>query len=381
MEAVGIIAEYNPFHNGHHYQLKWIREKFPQEAIIVAMSGNFLQRGEPACLDKWTRAREALIGGADLVVEVPLALCFQAADRFAMGGVQVLNQLGVNNLVFGAEHADYDFKKLAAKSMNVSWNYKRYDESYAASYQQAIKERLGFEVSQPNDLLGLAYAKAVLKLGADIDIAPLSRKDAGYHDANLDMSKKIASATAIRKQILAGKAAEVRQFISSDAFDDLTREKIVSWSDLWPLLHYRLLTATPAELDSIYGMAEGIQYRRIEQLELADPQIDFDGWLHKVKNKRFTYTRLSRLALAVLLNLRTEEVKVAMAKPYIRILGFNQQGRKYLSEQKKKVDWPLISNVNQKIKKNYLALDYRAGKLYQMMNGHEQDVKRGPIML
>ena len=119
----------------------------------------------------------------------------------------------------------------------------------------------------------------------------------------------------------------------------------------------------------------------IEQLELADPQIDFDGWLHKVKNKRFTYTRLSRLALAVLLNLRTEEVKAAMSKPYIRILGFNQQGRKYLSEQKKKVDWPLISNVNQKVKKNYLALDYRAGKLYQMINGHEQDVKRGPIML
>lgn len=379
MHATGIIAEYNPFHNGHQYQINWVKEHFPATTLVIAMSGNYLQRGEPACFDKWVRAREALQAGADLVVEIPFGLCMQPADRFAQSGVAVLQQLGVENLVFGAEHSNYDFKDLAQKSQDLTWDYQRYNISYAALYQQAVKEAVGFEITQPNDLLGLAYARAALALAPTLNLVPIQRQAAGYHDQKLPTGGHIASATAIRQNI--HEPDMVKKFVGAQTWMDIKQETSVTWANLWPLLRYRLLTATPEQLATIYGMAEGIQYRMQEQLQLAPVSLDFDTWLKKVKTKRFTYTRLSRLALATVLNISAAEVEQAWAHPFVRILGFNRTGQNYLSTQKKKIAWPVVTNVNKELKKTLLSLDYRVGKVYQMFNHQEQDMRRAPIRI
>ena len=129
MPVAGIIAEYNPFHNGHLYQIQEVKKKFPDAPLVVAMSGNFLQRGEPASFDKWTRAEQALANGTDLVVEMPVLACVQPADRFAFNGVSILASLGVTDLFFGAEHAEYDFADYARLVQSAHGDFKTYSES------------------------------------------------------------------------------------------------------------------------------------------------------------------------------------------------------------------------------------------------------------
>lgn len=380
MPVAGIIAEYNPFHNGHLYQIKAVKEAMPDTPIVVAMSGNFLQRGEPACLDKWTRAKLALQNGADLVVEMPVSACVQPADRFAFNGVQILASLGVSDLFFGAEHAEYDFAKFARLVKEAHGEFKTYNESYAATFQKAVTEKIGHPVDRPNDLLGLAYAKANLKLGEPLKLHPIQRKQAGYHDLTLKKGT-IASASAIRSHYAKGELATLTQYLPQESAQALRTQKLLYWDDFFPYLKYKLLASSPEELQNIYGMAEGIEYRLKDQLERAKPTVTFDEWLKAVKTKRFTYTRLSRLACAILLNLTPKEVAEYNEQPYLRILGFDQAGQEVLRQAKKTSTCELIAKVSQDDKNKAYRVDYRAGKIYQLQNMFEQDLKRAPIRI
>ncbi|KRL83674.1 nucleotidyltransferase [Ligilactobacillus apodemi] len=380
MPVAGIIAEYNPFHNGHLYQIKAVKEAMPDTPIVVAMSGNFLQRGEPACLDKWTRAKLALQNGADLVVEMPVSACVQPADRFAFNGVQILASLGVSDLFFGAEHAEYDFAKFARLVKEAHGEFKTYNESYAATFQKAVTEKIGHPVDSPNDLLGLAYAKANLNLGEPLKLHPIQRKQAGYHDLILKKGT-IASASAIRSHYAKGERATLTQYLPQESAQALRTQKLLYWDDFFPYLKYKLLASSPEELQNIYGMAEGIEYRLKDQLERAKPTVTFDEWLKAVKTKRFTYTRLSRLACAILLNLTPKEVAEYNEQPYLRILGFDQAGQEVLRQAKKTSTCELIAKVSQDDKNKAYRVDYRAGKIYQLQNMFEQDLKRAPIRI
>ena len=334
MPVAGIIAEYNPFHNGHLYQIQEVKKKFPDAPLVVAMSGNFLQRGEPASFDKWTRAEQALANGADLVVEMPVLACVQPADRFAFNGVSILASLGVTDLFFGAEHAEYDFADYARLVQSAHGDFKTYSESYAATFQKAVAAKIGHNVDQPNDLLGLAYAKANLKLGEPLRLNPIQRKNANYHEVELKAGT-IASATAIRQHYLAGNLAKLSAYVPEATLATLKTQRLLTWDDFFPYLKYKLLSTTPARLGEIYGMAEGIEYRLKEQMERLPSTADFDQWLKAVKTKRFTYTRLSRLACALLLELTPAEVKEYNKAPYMRLLGFNAKGQQVLSRAKK----------------------------------------------
>lgn len=377
--VIGIITEYNPFHNGHLYQIQQVKKKFPNDPLVIAMSGNFLQRGEPAIIDKWHRANECLVNGADLVMELPLLAAVQPADRFAYYGVWTLSKMGVTDLFFGAEHADYDFLEYAKQVTQINGNFGTYNESFAKTYQDAVTQKLGHSVEQPNDLLGLAYAKAVLKLNANIRLHPIQRKNANYHDIELNQAGTIASASAIR-QALKDQNDEFRKFVPSVTADDLLEQRLVSWDDFWQHLKMELLTHSPQELEQIYGMAEGIQYRMIEKAQRSESSASFDQWIKAVKNKRFTYTRLSRLATMVLLHVTWDDMTAFENNPYLRVLGFSPLGRDILHNAKKKIDCPLITNVSQDEKKGILRIDYRAGKMYQAICGNEQDLKRSPLM-
>lgn len=379
-KIIGIITEYNPFHNGHLYQINQLRKEYPNEPLVIAMSGNFLERGEPAIIDKWHRANECLHNGADLVMELPIQAAVQAADRFAYCGVWTLMQMGVTDLFFGAEHADYDFMKYAKAVADIKGDFNRYDESFARTYQRIITQTIGHSVEQPNDLLGLAYAKANLKLNAQITLHPIQRKNANYHDIQLHRTGTIASASAIRKALFNGQE-DIQKFIPPETYADLINQRLVSWNDFWPHLKMELLTHSPLELSKIYGMSEGIQYRMIEMAQRSEVADSFDNWIKAVKTKRFTYTRLSRLAVMTLLHITTKEVQKFQQMPYLRVLGFNQKGRLVLHDAKKKVECPIITNVSADDKRGILNVDYRAGKVYQAINGNEQDLKRSPIML
>lgn len=380
MKAVGIVVEYNPFHNGHLHQVKLAKKLFKDAVLVVAMSGNFLQRGEPAILDKWTRAKQALSNGVDLVIEVPPAACVQPADRFAMGAIRLLADLGVSELIFGAEHAEYDFMAYAKKLRTVHGDFTKYDQSYAASFQQAITAKLGHRLDQPNDVLGLAYAKANDVLGCPLHLNPIQRTGANYHDTDLKIMQNIASASAIRNHVLNGTLTQIQQYVPQQTYQDLMTQKLVTWDDYWPYLRYALLRQTPQQLQQIYGMAEGIEYR-LQQKAQQLPQATFDEWLKAVKSKRFTYTRLSRLAQAILVNLTPLEVANYHENPYMRLLGFTDLGRAYLSEVKKSLTYPLYTKVSKDDKNKQLSVDYRIGKIYQLVNGKEQDLKCSPIWL
>lgn len=375
----GIITEYNPFHNGHLYQIKQVKKQFPDVPLVIAMSGNFLQRGEPAIIDKWHRAAECLANGADLVMELPLMAAVQPADRFAYYGVWTLAQMGVTDLFFGAEHATFDFMHDAQKAMEITGNFNKYHESFAKTYQQVIAEKVGHQVDQPNDLLGLAYAKANLKLKAGINLHPIQRKNANYHDIELNDAGTIASASAIR-EALHHQNQDFEKFVPHQTAQDLKKQPLVSWDDFWIHLKMELLTHSPQELEKIYGMAEGIQYRMIAMAQRSEFAGSFDSWIKAVKNKRFTYTRLSRLATMTLLHITWDDVASFEAQPYLRVLGFSKKGQAVLHAAKKSCDHPIITNVSQDEKKGILRIDYRAGKVYQAVCGNEQDLKHAPIM-
>ena len=375
----GIITEYNPFHNGHLYQIQQVKKQFPDAPLVIAMSGNFLQRGEPAVIDKWHRAAECLANGADLVMELPLMAAVQPADRFAYYGVWTLAQMGVTDLFFGAEHAAFDFMHDAQKAMEITGNFNKYHESFAKTYQQVIAEKVGHQVDQPNDLLGLAYAKANLKLKAGINLHPIQRKNANYHDIELNDAGTIASASAIR-EALHHQNQDFEKFVPHQTAQDLKTQPLISWDDFWIHLKMELLTHSPQELEKIYGMAEGIQYRMIAMAQRSEFAGNFDSWIKAVKNKRFTYTRLSRLATMTLLHITWDDVASFEAQPYLRVLGFSKKGQAVLHAAKKSCDHPIITNVSQDEKKGILRIDYRAGKVYQAVCGNEQDLKHAPIM-
>ena len=376
---IGIITEYNPFHNGHLYQIQQVKKQFPDAPLVIAMSGNFLQRGEPAIIDKWHRAAECLANGADLVMELPLMAAVQPADRFAYYGVWTFAQMGVTDLFFGAEHATFDFMHDAQKAMEITGNFNKYHESFAKTYQQVIAEKVGHQVDQPNDLLGLAYAKANLKLKAGISLHPIQRKNANYHDIELNDAGTIASASAIR-EALHHQNQDFEKFVPHQTAQDLKKQPLVSWDDFWIHLKMELLTHLPQELEKIYGMAEGIQYRMIAMAQRSEFAGDFDSWIKAAKSKRFTYTRLSRLATMTLLHITWDDVASFEAQPYLRVLGFSKKGQAVLHAAKKSCDHPIITNVSQDEKKGILRIDYRAGKVYQAVCGNEQDLKHAPIM-
>lgn len=378
-QIIGIITEYNPFHNGHLYQIQQVKKQFPDAPLVIAMSGNFLQRGEPAIIDKWHRAAECLANGVDLVMELPLMAAVQPADRFAYYGVWTLAQMGVTDLFFGAEHATFDFMHDAQKAMEITGNFNKYHESFAKTYQQVITEKVGHQVDQPNDLLGLAYAKANLKLKAGISLHPIQRKNANYHDIELNDAGTIASASAIR-EALHHQNQDFEKFVPHQTAQDLKKQPLVSWDDFWIHLKMELLTHLPQELEKIYGMAEGIQYRMIAMAQRSEFAGDFDSWIKAAKSKRFTYTRLSRLATMTLLHITWDDVASFEAQPYLRVLGFSKKGQAVLHAAKKSCDHPIITNVSQDEKKGILRIDYRAGKVYQAVCGNEQDLKHAPIM-
>ena len=372
MKAVGIIAEYNPFHNGHKYQIEQAKQATNADTVIVIMSGNWVQRGQPAIIDKWTRTQMALENGADMVIELPAQCSVQPADIFAKHAVNILANLQCEWLSFGSEHPELDFNRLANIDLRRTVINQDYTKSYAELIRIAISNATGEDVNAPNDVLALNYAIANLNNNHKMKLVPVKRNGANHHDLGLNDSGNIASASSIRKAIMDNSDSLDKFIPSSSNIDAL--ENHVSWEDFWPLLKYKIETSSIDDLNQIYQMNEGLEYRLKKYIYQSQ---SFDEFLRLVKSKRYTYSRIKRLFVYTLLNWRkTDELN----QEYVRVLGFNKSGRAYLNDIKKDVNIPIITKINKELSENELNFDVVSGRIYENINHLPQDAGKIPLI-
>ncbi|GAB2483328.1 nucleotidyltransferase [Alkalibacterium psychrotolerans] len=394
MKACGIVAEYNPFHNGHAYQLEEARKQTGADVIIVVMSGNFLQRGEPAIIDKWSRAELALKAGADLVVELPVDFSVQPADFFAEGAVAILNALGCDVISFGSELGNSEAFKQAAEDyleneQTINETFKsqmKQSEHYAKNFSRVLKglyKDFPVDLSQPNNVLGFSYAKEITRNQYPMLLHTVKRLHSDYHEDSLNPSLAIGSATAIRK-VLNDQSQDwgrVKSYVPKETFEMLQSEKLVTWDDLFPYLRYQITLQSVSNLLDIYLMEEGLQYRIKEKIGEAASMTEF---LERLKTKQLTWTRLQRICYHILMNNKKADMKFRQQKiSTVRLLGFNSNGQKYMNENKDKFGVTIVSNIRKK-QADMFYEDIRAGLVYRLASVNEikhQDYYRKPVKL
>ncbi|MYL33031.1 nucleotidyltransferase [Pontibacillus yanchengensis] len=371
MKASGLIVEYNPFHYGHLYHLEQARLASEADCMIAVMSGDFLQRGEPAIIDKWHRAEIALRAGVDLVIELPYVYAVENSDLFAKGAVLTLDAMNIDSICFGSEIGDIKpflqaYETLSTQTEQYNHILKEYLQEGNAFPQASRKayEHIGLttgaiDLSQPNNILGFSYVKTILDHKLNILPLTVQRKQSGYHDETIN--HKIASATSIRKSILQhnGLSEESRKSLPPESIEILQRYHDLTgtwheWELYFPFIQYKINTMSFEDLKAIHGVEEGLEYRIKKTINSATT---FEEWMKLLKSKRYTWTRLQRMISHLLTNTKKQEVENITKinqPPYVRILGMTETGKSYLHHIKSKIDVPLI---NQPQRGNHIYLD------------------------
>ena len=358
MYVTGIIAEYDPFHNGHVRQLVKVREELPDTRFIVVMSGSFTQRGSAAVLDKWQRAELAVRGGVDLVLELPFVFAVRSAQDFARGGVRLLDSLGiVDYLAFGAETEKLPvLQEIAAAidSSEISLSLRRglsCGKAYAASLTEAVAaDKAGWAalMHEPNNILAIEYLRALRCCVSRMQPLLIPRRGASYHGDRILSS--LASATAIRREMQQTEPSAVllRQALPAASYEAVLGALAQGVPDMEQLLRpllsqlYRLPLAS---LSRIYGMDEGLENRLAAAAGKAG---SYRALLDGMKSKRYPYSRLQRLLLFVLLRLTKDDAAAfdAAGPAYARVLAFNTEGRKLLRQMRQQASVPVITKLS-----------------------------------
>ena len=340
MKAVGIICEYNPFHKGHKYQMEEAKKLSGCDAVVCALSGSMVQRGEVSVLDKWERAKTALENGADLVIELPAYYVLQSADRFAFGGVEALVK---SNLVaaisFGSESADGEGIKNCAKLLSdESGEFKSAISKFTEegfSYPFAMKKAMDTVYPQyslflenPNDMLGVCYVSAMLKLGKNLDVFPVKRFGA---DHNSEVAEKgFASSSYIRK--LLSEKGDISSFVPYSSFGaTYSLRNIESF-----ILGY-FLTASEKKLSNVPGIEHGFENRLIACAKKAR---NLDEFYSLCTSKRYTLSRVKRTVLACIMGMEK-----GMECDYIRVLGMTDKGAALLKQAKDKTELAFVTKT------------------------------------
>lgn len=364
MKTIGIIAEYNPFHNGHQYQLEQIREQTGADYIIIAMSGDFVQRGEPAIYDKYTRTRSALNAGADLVLEIPVMFATSSAEDFAACGVSLLDQLGVvDGLCFGSECGDISALTQVAKFLveepeeytTLLRQYLKQGESFPKARLQALTkvnesaDETNFSspelLSSPNNILGIEYIKALYRRDSFIQPLTIKRSGHDYHDNNI--SGQFASATALRKAIAEGTFTMLHTQMPDFAYQILSEATPIFPDDCTLLLNYQILKLIDSGMDltTFLDMSSELADRIQHQCLQFDT---FTGRIQNLKTKQYTYTRISRVLLHLLLEITEEQAQTYRRQDYTsyaRVLGFRKQAEPLLRQIKEHTTLPLVTKI------------------------------------
>ncbi len=390
MTTCGIVAEYNPFHNGHKYHIDYSRRELSCDYIIAVMSGNFVQRGAPAVIDKYMRTRMALLGGADIVIELPAFYCLQSAQFFALGAVSLLNSLGVvDSISYGSE----SYKPPKSEIINFVASISQADKSsieehistyltagnsYPLAYSMSLSEYLikhGFEkeiikdtLSQPNTILELMYLEALKKIGSNISPFKVARHGANYHDKLI--SGKIASATAIRRSM--GKNSMYLDSVPSNCAKIIKSalaetDGPVSSERFYKTFLYSALKDKEA-LSSLADISGGLDMRMKKML---DETVNLDDYIKSVKTKSYTYVRVARAVFNLILGISSSDAQLVRdgMPMYARVLGFKKEASKLIDIMHEKASIPVFTQTSDLLpltqsQKRLFEIDLTASDIY-----------------
>lgn len=394
MRAVGLVTEYNPFHNGHLHHLRQSLRMTGADASVAVMSGHFLQRGEPALVDKWVRTEMALAAGVDLVFELPFAFACNSAPHFAMGAVQSLNALGVvDSLCFGSEAGDLtqldkvasvlaerqdELARLTAARLRDGVSYPVARSSVVAGF---LPETPPDILASPNNILGIEYLKALRSSGSRLVPYTIKRLGAGYHDT--DVTSQVASATGIRQMIAADKGVDfwLPEACRKTLNEALQAGRHLDAGRLFIALQSHLLQESEV-LRDVYLVDDGIDRR----ISLAALQAgSFADLVAEVKSRQWTQTRIQRILMYLLLQVKATEMQafLQVGPLYLRLLGSSERGRKILARARRRKSLPIIADparatntlrkfyrhrsTFQQLAEEMLRLDLRATRIYALL--------------
>lgn len=394
-KILAIIAEYNPFHNGHLYHLQKSKKELNPDYSVCIMSGNFCERGNTSIIDKWSKAETALKCGFDLVVELPVLYSISSAENFAEGSLKILDAFG-NNVVlsFGSECGDLstlnnianvlcdepkEFTTILTHELSKGLSYPKARENALLLYLNDVRKYANV-LSSPNNILGIEYLKAIKNLKSKVKPFTIKRIDAGYN--SLKVKDRLASATAIRN--LLKNNENVKKLMPTPAYnillDNINHGKMVSDISVFEKeIIYTLRKMSLEEISNLQDVTEGLE-NSIKQA--ANSCNNLEDLINLIKSKRYTRSRIQRILLYSILNITKKDIQDSYkVKPYIRVLGVNQKGKTLLSEiSHSRAKHPVVTSVkkfmdsnNNKILKNMIEKDILASNIYTL--GYEYDSK------
>ena len=384
MRVSAVICEYNPFHNGHKYQLEYMKKN--SDAVVCIMSGDFVQRGEAAIFDKFARTRAALMNGADLVIMLPVCFSLNTAERFAYGGVSLADSLGVvDTLCFGSECADIkklldaatvlinEPEEVSDKIRKLTADGMSYPKAREIGFSQFVDSDI---LSSPNNILATEYIKALKSINSKIEPDTIGRYKTGYHDTVPD--GEFASATAVREMIL--KNQEYKLYVPDNVCDCYKNETVYNTDALSDILAYLIRTKESYEISMINDVTEGLENRIKSAIYESS---DFWGIAEHIKTKRYTMSRIKRILLSLILGIEKDDAKTP--PQYIRVLGMNRCGMELLSQIKKKSRLPIITKTaDYKGFNKSFETDILASDIFGMCANKTQigiDYRKSPVII
>lgn len=385
MKTVGIIAEYNPFHNGHKYQIEKAKEITGADTVIVIMSGCFTQQGNIAAVNKFKRAEMAIKNGTDLVIELPTIFATSSAEMFAYGAVNILDKLNtVDYLVFGTECDNIDIlnsivDKIIISKYVINNNIKNEIKngiSYAAARDNTLKdvlsEREYTEFSKPNNILAIEYLKSLKTINSKIKPIAIQREVANHNDESISNSNIYASATSIRNKLEeTNNIDNIASHIPNPTYQILNDSNLTFNEDMYKLLRYKILTLGKENIKNIYDITEGLENKIYDSMLTSKT---YNELINNIKSKRYTMSRIKRILTHILLDITKEKYDRLSSSYYARILKTNKDNN-ILGELNKNASIPILANINdnnidgleQSVKES-LELDFNSSNIYEIIS-------------
>ena len=386
MKVLGIIAEYNPMHTGHIYHINEAKKITNSDYVIAIMSGSFTEQGNIAILDKFTRAKEAVNSGVDLVIELPTIYAVSDGGSFANKAIQILNDLNiVDSICFGAETDDISKLNNIANTIIVNddkiWNDIKENLkkgiSFANARNEALKNYLKDDetnlVSSPNNILGIEYLKSIITLKSNITPYCIKRETSNFNDDTI--TQKYTSSTSIRKYLEDGKDIQsILEYISKNILNSILNSKMLFNKDTFEILKYKIITMSKEKLRNIYGITEGLENKI--QSEIID-SYTYEDFIFKLKSKRYELSKIKRMLIHILLDTTKENFENLKNSNsnYAHILAFNHDKKEILSYMSKNSNIPILTSINDntlaKLTQNQRKLidyDLKASNIYSFLN-------------
>lgn len=368
MKTIGIIAEYNPFHLGHLYQINEIKKKYPHSIIIAIISTNFTQRGDISIINKWDKTKICLEYGVDLIVELPTLYATQSADIFAKGALEILNELKIDTLIFGSESNNINnLITLAKTQINNPTYYKLVKEyldngyNYPSAMSKSLKDITNIQIDKPNDLLGLSYIKEIIKKKYQITPQSIKRTN-DYHSKNINTP--IINATLIRELYLNQK--DISKYLPKNIENYFYKN--ISLDNAYQYLLYTIIV-NQNELSKYLTVDEGIEKRILSNINKSNT---WQELVKNIKTKRYTYNKINRMLMHILLGIKKDDNN---NQNYLRILGFNLKGQTHLNKIKKSINLEIYHNYKPN-KNKTLDLEYRSTYIYSLITNDKELIQK-----